>query len=104
MICHHGFDRPSDCFQCPKQPQETRARLDTLIGSLRSEDMRREFQKALNLHDRAFQEGYVAQLEVKRAEIKRLTAVLDDAGRLDGRAIATKLDEIGALLRKRVAR
>jgi hypothetical protein len=104
MICHHGFDSPDRCFQCPKEPQQTRKRLDTLIRSLKSADMRREFEIALAQHDRAFQDSYIAQLEVKRAEIKRLNDVLDVRGNFDSAVIANKLEEIGAMLRKRVAR
>ena len=104
MICHHGFDSPDRCFQCPKEPQQTRARLDTLIKSLKNADMRREFQNALDQHDRAFQEGYIALLEVRRAEIKRLNDMLDVRGHFDSTVIADKLEEIGAMLRKRVAR
>ncbi len=97
MICYHGYDYPERCKQCPKEPQETRRRLDELMP-LVSPDGRGTFRAALNQHDRAFQEAGARESERLQKHIRMLQEELsearDRATNLDGKAIMQKLKEI----------
>ena len=102
VICYHGHDNPKYCSQCPKEPQDTRRRLDELMPLVRS-DSRDTFRAALSQHDRAHQEAGARESERFQKFIRELREQLAEAQEratnFDGRAIMQKLKEIESKLR-----
>jgi len=102
VICYHGYDSPDCCMQCPKEPQDTRRRLDELMPLVRS-DSRDTFRAALSQHDRAHQEAGARESERLQKHIRMLQEELsearDRATNFDGRALMQKLKEIESKLR-----
>ena len=102
VICYHGYDSPDRCAQCPKEPQDTRRRLDELMPLVRS-DSRDTFRAALSQHDRAHQEAGARESERLQKFIRELREQLAEAQErathLDGKAIMQKLKEIESKLR-----